>query len=171
MSPFLPSLSFSLSVTWYMPKPESTQKNETHKILGNFEVQTDHKTSTRRPDLVLINKKRRSYHFVDFSVLADHRRRRRKKKKKKVKRETNTWALPENWKKLRNMRMTVIPIVVGAPGTVSKGLEKRQKELEIRGRIEIIEAKTLLRSARILSRVLEIWGDLLSLKLLWKANN
>ena len=30
----------------------------------------------------------------------------------------------------------VIPIVVGRLGTVSKGLEKRLEELEIRGRIE-----------------------------------
>ena len=37
------------------------------------------------------------------------------------------------------MKVTVIPIVVGALGTVSKGLEKRLKELEISGRIETAE--------------------------------
>ena len=29
-----------------------------HKILWDFEIQTDHLISTRRPDLVLINKER-----------------------------------------------------------------------------------------------------------------
>ena len=37
-------------------------------------------------------------------------------------------------KQLWNM-VTVIPMVVGAFRMVSKGLEKRQEELEIRGRI------------------------------------
>ena len=32
--------------------------------------------------------------------------------------------------------MTVLPIVVGAFGTVPKGLERRLEELEISGRIE-----------------------------------
>ena len=47
----------------------------------------------------------------------------------------------------------------------SKGLVKGPEELEIRGQIEIIQATVLLRSARILGRVLETWGDLLSLNL------
>ena len=35
-------------------------------------------------------------------------------------------------KKLRNMRLTVIPIVIGAHRLVPRGLEKELKELEIR---------------------------------------
>ena len=32
----------------------------------------DHPIQTRRPDLVLINKKKKTYHFVEFAVIADH---------------------------------------------------------------------------------------------------
>ena len=32
--------------------------NETHKRLWDFETQTDHLISARRPDLIIINKKR-----------------------------------------------------------------------------------------------------------------
>ena len=53
------------------------------------------------------------------------------------------------------MKMTVIPIVVGALGTVPKGMEKRLGELEIRGRIEAIQTTAVLKSAKILRRVLE----------------
>ena len=53
------------------------------------------------------------------------------------------------------MKMTVIPIVIGALGTISKGLERRLEELEIGGRAETIQTRGLLRSARILRRVLE----------------
>ena len=45
---------------------------------------------------------------------------------------------------------------------------KRLEDLEIRGRVVTIQTTELLRSARIL-RVLETWGDLLSLKRQWKT--
>ena len=38
-----------------MPKPESVKENKTHKILWDFETQTDHQILAKRPDLVLIN--------------------------------------------------------------------------------------------------------------------
>ena len=41
--------------------------------------------------------------------------------------------------------------------------------LEIRGRVETIQAAVLVRLARILLKVLETWGDLLSLWLEWKT--
>ena len=52
--------------------------------------------------------------------------------------------------------MTVIPIVISVLSTVTKGLSKGLENLEIRGRVETIQKKALLRSARILRKVLEI---------------
>ena len=72
-------------------------------------------------------------------------------------------------KKLWNMKVTIVPIVIGALGTITKGLLKGLEDLEIGGRIETIQKTALLRTARILRRVLETWGDLLSLKLQWKS--
>ena len=57
------------------------------------------------------------------------------------------------------MKVTIIPIVIGALGTVTKGFVKGQEELERRGRAETIQTTPLSRSARILRRVLKIWGD------------
>ena len=67
------------------------------------------------------------------------------------------------------MKVTIIPIVIGALDTVTKGLLKGLKDLEIRWRMETIQTTTLLRSARIFKRVLATWGDLLSLKLQLKT--
>ena len=72
-------------------------------------------------------------------------------------------------KKLWNMKVTIIPIVIGALGTVTKGLLKGLDDLEFGGRVETIQSIALLRTARILRRVLETWGDLLSHKLQWKT--
>ena len=53
------------------------------------------------------------------------------------------------------MKVTVIPIVIGALGSVTKGLIKGLEDLEIRGRVETIQTTPLLRSARKLRRLLE----------------
>ena len=58
-------------------------------------------------------------------------------------------------KKLWNMKVTIIPVVIGAFGTVTKGLLKGLGDFEIRGRVKTIQTTTLLRAARILRRVLE----------------
>ena len=53
------------------------------------------------------------------------------------------------------MKMMMAPIVDGALGTVPRKLEKTLAVLEIRGRIETIQTTALLKSDRILRRVLE----------------
>ena len=59
------------------------------------------------------------------------------------------------------MKVTIVPIAIGAFGTITKGLLKGQEDLEFGGRVETIQMTALLRMARILRRVLETWGDLL----------
>ena len=54
------------------------------------------------------------------------------------------------------MKVTIIPIVIGAFGSVTLGLLKGLKDLEVRRRVETIQTTTLLRSARILSRVRDL---------------
>ena len=66
------------------------------------------------------------------------------------------------------MEVTVIPIVIGVLRTIPKGFVKGQEDLEVIGQVETIQ-NTTLTSARILRKVLETWGDFLSLKLQWKT--
>ena len=53
------------------------------------------------------------------------------------------------------MKVTIIPIVISGLSTVTKGLVQGLEDLEITGRVETIQITALLRSARILKRVLE----------------
>ena len=150
---------------WHMPNQAPLLENYTHKLLWDFDIHTDHLISTRRPDLIIINKKKRTCKIVDFAVLADHRIKL-KKCEKKDKYLNLARELKKN--KLWNMQVTIIPIVIGAFGTVTRGLLKGLDDLEVGGRVETIQTTTLLRTVRILRIVLETWGDLLSLRLLWK---
>ena len=53
------------------------------------------------------------------------------------------------------MKMTIAPIFIGAFGTVTKGLLKGMEDLEVGGWVRTIQMTALLRTARILRRVLE----------------
>ena len=77
--------------------------------------------------------------------------------------------LARDLKKLWNMKVTIVPIVISALGTITKGLLKGLEDLEVGGRVDAIQTTELLRRARILRWVLETWGDLLSLKFQWKT--
>ena len=86
-------LKFYQTNKWYIHNPESVLQNETHKLLWDFEIQTDHLISTSRPDLVIINKKRELAELwtLLFWLAAEGNW-------KKAKRKISTWTLLWNWK-------------------------------------------------------------------------
>ena len=76
-----------------MHNRESVRENETHKLLWDFEIQTDPLISARRSGQVKITKKRKTWWIVYLAILADLR-----KKWKKTKRKISTWTFLGNWK-------------------------------------------------------------------------
>ena len=96
-------------------------------------MNTDDLIPVRRPDLIIINKKERSCRIVDFAVPADHR-----VKLKEFKKRDKYVDLGRELKKLWNMKLTIIPFVIGALGTVTKGLVQGLEYWEITGRVETV---------------------------------
>ena len=124
-------LKFDNTNKWYMHNLAPVLENDTHKLLWDFNIQTDNLIPARRPNLN--NKKKRICKIVDFVVPADHRINLKECEKK-----DKYLDLARELKKLWNMKVT-------------------------------IQMTALLRTARILRRVLETWGDLQSLKPQWKT--
>ena len=67
---------------------------------------------------------------MNFAVQVDHRVKLKGSKKK-----DKYLDLARELKKLWNMKVTVIPIVIGALVTFIRGLVQGQEDLEIRGRV------------------------------------
>ena len=114
---------------------------------------------------MLIKKKRRRCHLVDFVVTTGHRVKINEREKINKNLDV-AWEL----KKTTQNNPPEIPIVIGALGTVTKSLEKRLEKLETRERIVTIQTRAFLRPARILRRIPETWVDFLLLGLPWKTN-
>ena len=104
---------------WYMHNPVTVLENEIHKLLRDFNIQTDHLMLARRLDLIIINKKKRTCQIVDFAVPADHRVKLKESEKK-----DKYLDLDRELKKLWNMKVMIILVIIGALGTVTKGLIK-----------------------------------------------
>ena len=48
-------LKFDHTNKWYMHNPAPVLENDTHKLLWDFNIQTDHLIPAKRPDLIIIN--------------------------------------------------------------------------------------------------------------------
>ena len=58
---------------WYMLNPAPVLENDTHKLLWDFNIRTDHLIPARSPDLIIINKQKKIFKIIDFAVPVDHR--------------------------------------------------------------------------------------------------
>ena len=127
----------------------------------------------KNSELIEINqKKKRTCIIVDFAVPADHRIKL-KEGQKKDEYLNLAWEL----KKLWNIKVTIISIMIGTFGAVTKWLLKWLEDLVIGGWAETILTTALLRTARLLRRVPGTFWDLLTqtsvkdhqLMLMWKT--
>ena len=133
-----------------MHYPVPVLESDSHKLLWDFNIQTDHLIPARRPDIIIIThpskkkkKKKRICKIVDFAVSGDHRINLKKSEKKDM-----YLDLARELKKLWNMKVTIVPIVIGALGTITKGLLKGLEDLEVGGRVETIRTTALLRTGQ-----------------------
>ena len=95
-----------------MQNPESVRENEMHKLLWDFKIQMGYLISVRRLHQVIVNKKMRTYRIVDFPVPADSRLKLKESEKRD--------KFLDLARELLNMKVMVIPIVVGALWTFPK---------------------------------------------------
>ena len=137
---------------WYEHSPEGVIENDTVKILWDINIQRDNIIEARRPDIVVIDKSEKTCIIIDIAVPGDKRIEEKEREKiekyQELKREIGRlWSLK---------KVQVIPVVVGALGSVSIGFKKWIEKLEISPNITDIQKTVLLGTARILRKVLEM---------------
>ena len=111
-----------------MHNPTFVLEIETHKLLWDFEIQSDHLILAWRPDFKIINKNMWTCRIVDFAVPVDRRLNLKEREKK-----DKYLDLAGELKRLWNMKVMVILIVISALGTVTKGLVQGLEDLEKTG--------------------------------------
>ena len=136
---------------WYQHEPGPVIENDRCKILWNFVVQTDHFIQARRPDMMVIDKERNKAQVIDFAIPYDSR-----VDNKEIEKIEKYQDLVRELKKLWDMKVVVIPIVLGALGTTPKTLRKGMEDVGIETRVGELQKTVILHTARILRKVLEV---------------
>ena len=137
---------------WYDHIPEGAIENDKIKLLWDINIQCDNVIEARRPDIVVIDKKERVCLIVDIAVPAD-RRVEEKEQEKVEKYQDLKREIGRMWE-IRKVQ--VVPVVIGALGSVSKGFDKWIGKLDIQCNFVDMQKTALLGTARILRKVLEM---------------
>ena len=124
-------------------------------IMWDMPVNTDRTITANRPDIFVKDSVNSTCKLIDMNVPSD-RNIALKEIKKKSKYKDLELAIQRMW----HMKILVIPMVVGALGTVKKEMEENIKKVPERATVTEIQKICRLGSARILRKVLNRMIDL-----------
>ena len=118
-------------------------------MLCNLSVKTDHEIESRRPGLLI--KRENNCQIMNVAILEDgkgaSKRRRKRRKNQDLARDVrNMW----------DVRVKMIPITVGALGTIPLKSEETLRNIGVDTSIELILGSAVLETARILRKVPEM---------------
>lgn len=101
--------------SWFTHQPLPVVEGSSAKLLWDFSLTSDYKHSANRPDIVLFDYQRQDIFFVEVSCPADINVT--VKEDEKLKKYT---SLAADFHQMYNMPVTIIPVVLGSTGIVSK---------------------------------------------------
>ena len=119
--------------------------------MWDFSIQTNHVIESRRPDLVVDDKKERSCKKIDFALPEDIRIEEKEKDKIEKYQE-----LGRELQKIWNVKVKIIPLAVGSLGAIPKQFGNRLRQIGTTVGTARFQKTVLLGTARILRKVLKI---------------
>ena len=138
---------------WYdhVPSSVSTSENGDVEIYWDRTVITVNGVDHNRPDVVVIEKSERRWTLIDFSVPMDQN-----VDSKEIEKEGNYSDLAREIRRDYKVHTEIVPVVIGALGTVPKKLAGNLKKLGVPDVIGCLQTTALLGTVRILKNVLSI---------------
>ena len=144
------SYRLDVSNKWYEHKPQGVNENNHVKLLWDFNIQTSTYIQVRGPDVVVVDRDRKTCNIINIAIPGDAGIV--EKEKEKVKKYQ---GLHREVARLWNVKAKVVPIVVGALGAVTPNLSKHLDAIGVTTRIELLQKAALLGREHLLRWVLE----------------
>ena len=136
---------------WYEHKVESVIENDIVKILWDACIQVDRQIEHRRPDIVVIEKSTNNCLIIDVACPVDNNLILKRNEKLDNYSEIRL-EIARMWDK----ETLIVPIIIGALGSIPNDLECNLKKLDIPYNVETLQKSVLLGTASILRKVLSI---------------
>ena len=132
---------------------ESTDKWYTHMpkpVLWNQAVHTDREVTANRPDIIIENKKEKTFTLIDVAIAAD-RNVVQKEAEKKLKYKSLCIEIQRMW----NLKCTIVPVIIGATGIVTRSLKKNLETVPGKHSIDSLQKTAILGTSHIIREVLQ----------------
>jgi hypothetical protein len=136
---------------WYehVPKSVETGQGGNVTILWNQQVQTDRTIPNNKPDIIIRDNEKRTCMLIDVAISGD-RNVIKKEAEKIVKYKDLAIEMHCMW----NVKTNVIPVIIGATGTVSKSFRKYVSNIPGNHEVKELQKTAVLGTAHILRKVL-----------------
>ena len=137
---------------WYNYEPETVMENNNVKLLWNIPIQTDKKLKHNRPDIVLLNKTIKSCKIIDIACPSDYNVIRKRTEKLQ-----NYTDLAIEIRKLWKLNsVEIIPVIIGATGTIYNGMIDDLQKLGTFVKLCILQRIALLGTVYVWRRFCEL---------------
>ena len=149
----LKKYSIPVADKWYQHVPQTVIESCGGDVVIYWDkpIVTDRKVTHNKPDVVVIERKEKKWTIIDFAIPMDHR----VKVKEDNKVETYMDLAAEVRRQYR-VKTEIVPIVLGALGTIPKRLEDSLGQLGLPDVIASLQKSVLISTAAILRRVLSL---------------
>ena len=141
---------FERAERWYEHKPEFVLENDECKMLWDFPIQTDKKMKHNKSDITVVDKKNHMTLLIDPTCPFDTRISL-KEEEKNTNYHPLQFELGKFWKQ---KAVKIVPIAIGALGTVSTNFKNYLQTIDIECPVELLQKAALLAIARIIRYVL-----------------
>jgi hypothetical protein len=136
---------------WYEHVPKSVETSQEGKvtILWNQQVQTDRTIRNNKPDIITRGNEKGTCMLIDVAISGE-RNVIKQEAEKILKYKDLTIEIQGMW----NVETKVIPVIIGATGTISKSFRKYVSNIPGNHGVKKLQKTAILGTAHILRKVL-----------------
>jgi len=132
-----------------VPKSVDTSQGGKVAILWNQQIQTDRTIPNNKPDTIIRDNENRTRMLIDVAISGD-RNVIEKEAKKILKYKDLTTEIQRMW----NIKTKVMPVIIGATGTISKTFRKYVINIPGKHEVKELQKTAILGTAHMLRKVL-----------------
>jgi hypothetical protein len=146
----LKQANFNVTEKWYQHQPRSVEENDNMVIMWDFPIITDRTIYSNRPDIVYHDKNNKKCYLIDVAI-PDDNNIAIKEAEKLSKYKDLEIEVSRMWK----VQTLVIPVVIGALGSVTKRHKEHISKIPAFINIDVIQKTAILGTAHILRKFLD----------------
>jgi len=135
---------------WYEHVPKSVETSQEGKvtILCNQQVQTDRTIPNNKPDIIILDNEKGTCMLIDVAISGD-RNVIKKEAEKTLKYKDLTIETQCIW----NVKTKLIPVIIGATGTISKSFRKYMSNIPGKQEVKELQKTAILGTTHIIRKV------------------